>query len=153
MIPTWREWSHWIRVRRGIERRDVLPGAQGHMLVVVVGVRLLARDSRRRRRGRRRIIRDCFDAGIRTRFLLDRRLLVHREELALFAQTNAVFASALGVICGNKTPDLAPSTVDWSRISNGQWRGDDRGGWATDRMRQRCDGIRACCASCRRRGP
>jgi hypothetical protein len=39
--------------------------------------------------------------------------LIHGEELALFAQPDAVFASPLSVVRGHETPDFAASAVNY----------------------------------------
>ena len=66
-----------------------------------------ATDDGRRRRGGRRVCRSGFQAGIGSGFLLDRRLLVDREELAFLAKSNAVFAAAVGIIGGHQTSNLS----------------------------------------------
>lgn len=110
-MPTWRKLRHVPGERRiWWYSMDIWGSIQRHRLVkecfwlLLVWLLLIERTADNRRRGRSRGGvggSRGVESRIRTSFLFYRRLLVDWEELALFAQTDTVFAATLGIIGGN----------------------------------------------------
>jgi hypothetical protein len=149
--PTWSKRTHGVCREAGrMEARHVRSRVHGDGVGVHVGgIHRARRQSGRRRRCRR--IERGLQLGTWSGLLLSRRLLVNRVEMAFFAQTDAVLAAALGVVCGYQASDLAPATMHFNTSTLVKKTRIERNAFlSTHHRRQRCGGSRACCASYQR---